>query len=148
MLKVLVACLAAATLTAAFARGSSAEFRERQRIVALETIYTQSLLRKDTSKLGSILADDFLDTSMTGEVRTKAQLLALIRQSPAPGSIDEDKRRIELYPGAAVVSVRFTATGTDSGRKYSETGRATDVWLKVGGTWKCVSAQSSPISAK
>lgn len=119
--------------------GSAAQvlLRERQ--------YSSALLHGDVRLLAGVLADTFVDTSASGVLHDKQQLLALVAHQPPPASILETQRRIQVYGDTAVVTVRFEVHGSDRGKPYKFSGRATDVWIHRAGRWLCVAAHSSAI---
>lgn len=133
--------IAGSSAPAAFAAGDVS-----QQVLQGEHDYTYGILRKDLKLLNQVFADDFLDTSATGALRTKQQMLEIIARNPAPASIVESDRIIHVYnDSSAVVSVEFVATGTSQGQPYTYRGRATDVWARINGRWQCVAAHSSEI---
>ena len=119
----------------------------RQQVLRGEHDYTYGILHKDVKLLDRVFADDFLDTSATGALRTKRQMLAIIARNPAPASVAESNRVIHIYnDSSAVVSVEFVAKGMSAGKPYVYRGRATDVWALINGRWQCVAAHSSEIN--
>ncbi len=146
LLRLMASILSIAASTVAFAvpprpqdSGSAAQvlMRERQ--------YSAALLHGDVRLLAGVLADTFVDTSASGVLHDKQQLLALIARQPPPASILETQRRIQVYGDTAVVTVRFEVHGSDRGKPYKFSGRATDVWIHRSGKWLCVAAHSSAI---
>ncbi|HEX5458546.1 MAG TPA: nuclear transport factor 2 family protein [Steroidobacteraceae bacterium] len=118
-------------------RGSATQVLER------EHQYSAALLHGDARLLAGVLADSFVDTSQSGALRDKQQLLALVARERPPASIAETDRRIQVYGDAAVVTVKFKVKGSDGGKPYEFSGRATDVWIYRAGRWECVAAHSS-----
>jgi ketosteroid isomerase-like protein len=58
-------------------------------------------------------------------------------------SLVVDQERVDFYSNTAIVTERFRVSYTVNGKAGSETGRATDVWVKQNGQWMCVAAHSS-----
>lgn len=116
-----------------------------EQVLQREHQYSAALLHGDARLLASVLADSFVDTSESGVLRDKQQLLRIIARQKPPASISETDRRIQVYGDAAVVTVKFVVKGMDQGKPYESTGRATDVWIKREGTWYCVAAHSSAV---
>lgn len=114
-------------------------------VLAREQQYSAALLHGDARLLAGVLADSFVDTSASGVLHDKQQLLALVARQPPPASIAETGRRIQVYGDAAVVTVKFEVKGSDRGKLYEFSGRATDVWIHRDGGWYCVAAHSSGI---
>jgi len=120
-------------------RNDTTEILERERQ------YTAGLLRGDTRLLASVFADGFVDTSESGVLRNKRQLLAIVARQAPPLAITETERRIRIYGSTAVVTVKFDVKGREHGKPYDSVGRATDVWVKRAGNWYCVAAHSSAV---
>lgn len=114
-------------------------------ILLQESKYTAGVLHRDVTLLDSVFAGSFLDTSSSGIVRDKRQMLAVFAAETPPSSIEERGRKIAVYGNAAVVTVEFIVKGVDGGKPYEFHGRATDVWVLQNGTWRCVAAHSSEI---
>ena len=115
------------------------------RVLEREHQYSAALLHGDARLLAGVLADSFVDTSESGVLRDKQQLIALVARQPPPASILETGRRIQVYGDTAVVTVKFEVKGSARGKLYRFSGRATDVWIYRGGSWYCVAAHSSGI---
>lgn len=139
--------LVAAAICMQFPLPSAAVDRngDQQSLLAREHQYTQGILHGDVKSLQDVWAETFVDTSDSGKLRDKKEMLALVGSTTAPSSIDESERRIQFYGDTAIVTVRFTAKGTDHGKSYEYHGRATDVWVRMNGRWFCVAAHSSEI---
>lgn len=137
ILTALASTAGVAAPSGANAGGSAAQVLDR------EHQYSTALLHGDAGLLASVLADGFVDTSESGVLRNKRQLLALVAHQRPPASIAETDRRIQVYGDAAVVTVKFKVKGSDRGKPYEFSGRATDVWIYRLGRWDCVAAHSS-----
>lgn len=116
---------------------------------ARDDLYTRGSQQQDLKLLSSVWADSFIDTSGTGIVRNKQQMLAVIAAAKKAGqkilSIAITDRRTMIYGNAAVVTGMFTTTVSQNAQSQTFKGRFTDVWIKQGNTWNCVAAHSSPI---
>lgn len=127
------------------APSASMQSASAKQVLQREHQYSAALLHGDVKLLASVLADSFVDTSESGLLRDKQQLLQIIAHQTPPASITETDRRIQIYGDTAVVTVKFDVKGVDQGKPYAAMGRATDVWIKRGGSWFCVAAHSSSI---
>jgi ketosteroid isomerase-like protein len=96
--------------------------------------------------LDSVWADTFVDTDEQGGIATKQEQLAKVAASKTQiKSLDVDQQRVDWYGDMAVVTERFKVTYVLDGKEHTETGRATDVWVKQHGEWKCVAAHASTV---
>ena len=117
---------------------------EEAEVGAADDQYTHGSLTKDLSELDSVWAETFIDTSGS-VVRNKREMLEAIKNGPKLQSLRVDDRKIQVYGDAAVVTGRFTLTSLRNGKRDSEAGRFTDVWIKQNGKWLCVAAHSSTL---
>ena len=131
--------------TTAFAVRSPEDTRSAAQVLEREHQYSSALLHGDVRLLAGVLADSFVDTSESGVLRDKRQLLAIVAHQPPPASILETHRRIQVYGDTAVVTVKFEVRGSDQGKPYRFSGRATDIWIYRTDSWYCVAAHSSGI---
>jgi len=116
-----------------------------QAIAERESKYTDGLLHRDFDELASVFAETYVNTSMSGQLRTKAEFLkALEADTSRISEIKETEKQTQIYGDTAVVTVKFDVVGTDEGKSFEVQGRATDVWVKLHGEWLCVAAHSSP----
>jgi ketosteroid isomerase-like protein len=119
---------------------------DRAALQKAEDIYTAGVLHKDVKLLDSVWADTFVDTDEQGSIATKQEQLAKVANSKtAIKSLNLDQERVDWYGDTAVVTERFKVTYVLDGKEHTETGRATDVWVKQHGEWKCVAAHASTV---
>jgi ketosteroid isomerase-like protein len=110
-----------------------------------EDQYTDGLLRRDFDELASVFADTYVNTSPSGQLRSKAEFLeALKADTSRISEIKESDKQTHVYGDTAVVTVEFEVQGTDQGEPFEFKGRATDIWVKQNGQWFCVAVHSSP----
>jgi ketosteroid isomerase-like protein len=114
-----------------------------QALIRLEHAWVHALERHDVATLRRILADDFLDTSYKGQVRTKADQLA----ARAAAGIESERLsdlKVRVLGNTAIV----TGLNTIQGRRRAWTARIrfTDIFVKRGGRWRAVGAQETLVS--
>jgi ketosteroid isomerase-like protein len=111
-------------------------------LIRVEERWIDALQRRDAAVVAEILADDFLDSTYKGELRTKGEALAGLR---SPSRADTDQRLSEMrartWGAAGVVTGINTVTARDG--SFSVRVRFTDVFVRRGGVWKAVSAQET-----
>jgi ketosteroid isomerase-like protein len=120
-----------------------------QEIIKLENEWGDALIKHDPGTLDKMLADDYVGTSATGKVFTKAQLLEEVKSSKENiiSFVDEEVK-VRVYGNAAVITARTTAKVRVEGKEVTYLGRYTDTWIKLGGQWKCVAGHNSEIPQK
>jgi len=119
---------------------------DRAALQKAESSYTAGVLHKDIKLLDSVWADTFVDTDESGSIATKQEQLAKVAASKTQiKSLDVDQERVDWYGDTAVVTERFKVVYVLDGKEHAEVGRATDVWVKQRGDWKCVVAHASTV---
>ena len=134
---------AAALLVAALGIGASRPpDRGADALLRVEERWVDALQRRDATVVAAILADDFLDSTYRGELRTKSEALAGIR---SPSRADTDQRlselRVRTWGAVGVVTGINTVSARDG--SFSVRVRFTDVFVRRDGGWRAVSAQET-----
>lgn len=124
----------------AHGQGNSGKKSRKQKIaealIKLDKELTEASKRKDVAAVSPFFADDYTDTSSTGRVRNKMELLA--EMGPYnDGKYIEDEYVVRVYGDTAVMTNRVTLTPYQF--------RATRVWVKRKGGWQAVSTHYSVI---
>jgi ketosteroid isomerase-like protein len=116
---------------------------------ALEEKWVQAQLKGDVAALGSVLADGFVSTGSTGELRSKAETLDMLKSGALKLQTSKiDDLRVMVFGDAAVVIGRWQGKGTEKGKPLDDTERFTDTWIKQGGQWRCVASQGTLVKKK
>jgi ketosteroid isomerase-like protein len=143
LLSVLI--LGSNVLLAAQEEKSATNDADLQAIAERERQYTDGLLHRNFDELASVFAETYVNTSFSGQLRTKTEFLkALEADTSRISEIKESEKQTQIYGDTAIVTVKFDVQGTDEGKSFEAHGRATDVWVKLHGEWFCVAAHSSP----
>jgi hypothetical protein len=115
-----------------------------EKLIALERMWNQAQVIRDSAGVASMIGDRFIDTEYDGEVSDRGKFLADFadpKYSPSAMSIDEVK--VEMYATTAIVIGNYHTKGTYGGKPYEHTGRFTDTWVFQDGRWLCVASHSS-----
>jgi len=110
--------------------------------------WADSILRRDMTALGKILADDIIITDYTGKIRGKAEELDILKPMPHVKtiSVDNEDVKIKVYGRSAVVTaltkMKFNIGGMDTGMEM----RYTAVFVKQGGRWQIVALQTTRVA--
>jgi ketosteroid isomerase-like protein len=134
--------LAAITFTAppASLAADQGNVEAEQRLMKMERDWCSASVKGDAAAVGAILADDFTDVSLTGEVVDKVQVLADVKAEK--GAVcNIDMMQIRVYGDAAVVVGRTTWISAAGNGQY----RYTDIYVRRGGRWTCVASQATDI---
>jgi ketosteroid isomerase-like protein len=132
---------ATAAATGAFPRETS----PREALIRLEHRWVEALERRDAAAVGSILADDFVDTTYRGERRTRSEALAGLT-SPQRAATTQELSDVvaRVYGTTGIVTGVNNVTGRNP--DFSARLRFTDVFVKSNGVWKAVSAQETLVA--
>jgi ketosteroid isomerase-like protein len=132
--------LTAISFTAPPASLAADQGNVQQGLMKMERDWCSSSVKGDAAAIGAILADDFTDVSLTGEVVSKAQVLADVKADP--GAVcNIDMLQVRVYGDAAVVVGRTTWMSPEGSGHY----RYTDTYVRRGGRWTCVASQATEI---
>jgi hypothetical protein len=109
----------------------------------IDEIFHKAFLMEDTVILADLLTSDFLWTHSTGNIQTKAVILANVRSGKtAYESIENDDVDVYLYKNAAVVSGLST-------RRYPGKDifwiRYSTFYVRSDGKWKAAAFHSSHV---
>jgi hypothetical protein len=155
--------VAGVTLSGALTEASSAVMAEGQgteqsdansieeikkEVLRVEDDRLQAPLNRQRAVLERIYADELVWILPTGELLTKAQVLAMnLPAKPRRLSIiKEEDRRLHVYGNTVVMTV-YTASETRYvGKAYSGPRRMTNVYVKRDGQWQLVAHQGTLIA--
>ncbi|HEX6966434.1 MAG TPA: nuclear transport factor 2 family protein [Gemmatimonadaceae bacterium] len=120
--------------------------RDTQSVLNLEQAWIRAIAQRDTSTVACILADDFLDTSWQGVLRSKRDQIHGLAKQPPRYTPHYSDWRVHLYGNTAVVrglNVMTDSRGHEVGRL-----RFTDVFAYRDGQWQAVAAQETMVAPK
>lgn len=116
-----------------------------QELKKLEQERAQASVRGDTSFLDQMTADDYTLIAASGELSTKAQMLAAFKSGDLEyRSADVDDVQVRVYADAAgVVIGRSTVRAQYKGQNSRDQYRYTRVYVKRNGRWQAVAFQAT-----
>ena len=117
---------------------------EEGQILALENAWNQAELQHDPGALDQILTDDFVITEPDGTLQTKREHMAFTKdKSYHYDLLVSEDFRIRVYGTVGVVTGTYHEKGRYKGKSFDRRGRFTDTWIKLNGTWHCVTSHDS-----
>jgi len=122
----------------------------RQVVEGLEEQWRQAQLSGDTLTMDRLLSDDFVGITAFGQVTTKAQQLARVRDKVvALTQLDLSDIKVKLIgTSAAVVTSRAEVAGTSDGINVAGGFRYTRVYQRLAsGAWKITSFEATRVPA-
>jgi len=144
----IIASLVIALLThvpLAFGHETPVQNRDERTVRRIEREWLRALVERDHITLERILADDFMDSTWKGELRTKRQVLEGLSK-PLPYSQHLQSIKIKLYGSMALA--RGLNEITDKNGRIVMRIRFTDVLLYRHGYWQSVAAQETPVNPR
>jgi hypothetical protein len=129
----------------AFSRDVPVQGQNKQTILDIENEWLRALVEHDRSTLDKILADDFLDSSWKGKLRTKAQVL---KELVAARSYSQHLQDIEVQLHEAMAIARGLNEIKENDGRVVMCIRFTDVFVYRHGSWQAVAAQETPVSSQ
>jgi ketosteroid isomerase-like protein len=120
---------------------------DESKIIALENLWNQMQLHKDTDAMAKILDVDFVLTDYDGSVLSKPQFLASLRDTSdqLTSEVSEDMK-LHRHGDTVVVTGATHEKGTNKGKHYEHRGRFTDTWIKKDGQWLCIASHLGLLS--
>ncbi|MGA7155987.1 MAG: nuclear transport factor 2 family protein [Acidobacteriaceae bacterium] len=119
---------------------------ERAQIVGLESQWRRAALSDDIPVMDSLLSDDYLGITPTGEVLTKTQQLDRMRDRKFMiTKLDTSETKIKLIGNIAIVTCLAQVEGTNDGDPLHGAYRYTRVYQRMPtGSWKVTSFEATP----
>jgi ketosteroid isomerase-like protein len=119
----------------------------RREIEDLEEQWRQATLTSDVASMDRLLSDDYVGTSWTGQVNTKATQLDRIKNHTLQiRRMDLTDVKVKLVGPVAIVTCRADMEGTNDGKPISGSFRYTRVYQHVPAVgWKITSFEATKI---
>ena len=114
----------------------------------MENRWQAAIPNHDVSRLNALLAPDFIGTSATGRVGSKATLLSELRRDKNSYTSVEASGMSVRTSGAdtaIVTGVTREAGTTPDGKRFRNARRFTDTWVKRKGKWRCIASQTTAL---
>ena len=109
--------------------------------------YNDALLKKDTTSLDEIWADDLSFVNPQGQLLSKKDRMDNIKTGATDlKSADVSGKKIRVYGHTAVATLVVKINGQYSGQEGDGSFRVTTVWAKPKGMWQMVAVQMTPIA--
>jgi ketosteroid isomerase-like protein len=113
-------------------------------IRALENAWNQAEIQHDPGAVDQILTDDFMITEPDATVQTKKEHMGFMKdKSYHYDLLVSENFRIKVYGTVGIVMGTYHEKGKYKGKVFDRRGRFTDTWIKLNGTWHCVTSHDS-----
>jgi ketosteroid isomerase-like protein len=113
-----------------------------EELLKLEKQFAAAIVKNDPEAIGRFVADDWIIINADGGIIDKARFLDVIKSGALTHEMMEsDDIRVRIYGESAVVTGLVRTKGKFMGQDFSTHERATDVFIKHDGRWRCVLSQ-------
>jgi len=117
---------------------------EAAKLVALERMWNQAQVIRDSAAVASMIGDKFINTEWDGEVSDRGKFLADFADPKfQPSLMNIQDVKVDMYATTAIVSGVYHTKGTYGAKPYEHFGRFTDTWVFQDGKWLCVASHTS-----
>ena len=146
-MKGLLTTIVFAMAVALLGQNRSGEMQEE--ILKLEEEFGRAMVKNDAEAIGRFLAEDWIIIDPDGGIIDRARFLGVIKSGALTHqTMDSTDMRIRIYANTATVTALTTSTGKYMGQEFKTQERATDVFVKENGQWRCVISQLTRFAGK
>lgn len=112
----------------------------------LESVRAQALIAADTTALGRITAEEFVEISLVGQLRTRADNLRDVASGVLRlTSVRHDSLVVSVYGDVALLRGIAESSGTYRGMPFAGRVRYTRTFVRRNGRWQAVAMQHTPM---
>lgn len=128
------------------AQGTASGSTPEDSVRAVELSRAQTLLRADTAALSRMVADEFIEVSRLGQLRTKADNIRDIASGDLRLlSVKYDSLTVRIYSEVAVLRGIADNAGTFRGFPFAGKIRYTRIFIRRDGRWQAVAMQQTTL---
>ena len=114
-----------------------------------ERSFATAVLTNDADAIGKFLADDWVIVDADGGIIDKARFLGAIKSGTlVHEEMEVDDVTVRAYGDSAVLTAITSTSGKYMGQEFSARERATDVFVREGGQWRCRFSQLTRFNPK
>jgi ketosteroid isomerase-like protein len=117
-----------------------------QELRSLESQWQEALTRRDVAMLDRLMADDYVLTTVSGEVVNKARVLAEVKSANATADVRNTEVAVRVYGDVAIVTGLVLISGKFNDKDVSTRSRYIKVYVKRQRHWRVVAAQATLIA--
>lgn len=117
-------------------------------LMALVREWDLAMVTNDPDVIGRYMAEDWIIIGADGTESNKPTFLALVKSGVLTHDVMESEDlRIRIYGDTAVLSAKGVSGGTYLGQRFREVERASCVFVRQRGQWRCVLTHLSRLTA-
>lgn len=123
--------------------------RSRRRTFETRNAFAEAILKNDLDRIGRIVTDDWIIIEPNGEIVDQARFFEVIKSGALThDTMESEDLRVRVYGESAVVTAVTRTKGKFMGQEFSTQERATDVFVKRDGRWRCVLTHLTKLKEK
>jgi ketosteroid isomerase-like protein len=110
-----------------------------EELLKIEEEFAEAIIKNDLEGIGRLVTDDWIIIDPNGEIVDRTRFIEVIKSGALTHDMMESEDcRIRVYRDSAVVTAVTRTKGKFMGQEFSTQERATDVFVKRDGRWRCV----------
>ena len=120
-----------------------------EEVLEVEKGFAQAIVKNDPEAIERFVADDWIIVNADGGIIDKERFLGVIKSGTLTHDVMEsDDVRVRVYGDSAVVSALTRSKRKFMGQEFTTEERATDLFVKLNGQWRCVLTQLTALTKK
>ena len=113
-----------------------------EELLKLEEQFAEAIVKNDSEAIERLVADEWIIINADGGIIDRERFLEVIKSGTLTHEMMEsDDMQVRVYGDSAVVSSLTRSKGKFMGQEFTTHERATDVFVRRGGQWRCVLTQ-------
>jgi ketosteroid isomerase-like protein len=113
--------------------------RAREALIGVARDWDRAMITNDAAAIGKFMSEDWIIVGADGRTTDKATFLSLIES----GALSHDEMEstaveVRIYGEAAVLLADGISGGLFKGHRFHEVERASNVFVRQEGMWRCV----------
>jgi len=117
-----------------------------QELRNLEREWEEALTRRDVAMLDRLMAEDYVLTTVRGEVVNKVRVLEEVKSAKVTAKVQNTDTAVRVYGNSAVVTGLVLISGRFNDQDVSTQSRYMKVYVKRRGRWQVVAAQATLVA--
>ena len=110
-----------------------------EELLKIENEFAEAIVRNDLEGIGRLVADDWIIIEPDGGIVDRARFFEVIKSGALThDTMESEDLRVRVYGDSAVVTAVTRTKGKFMGQEFNTQERATDVFVKRDGRWRCV----------
>jgi ketosteroid isomerase-like protein len=120
-----------------------------EQLLQLEKDFQDAIVANNAEAIERFVTEDWIIVNADGRIVEKERFLAVVKSGALRhDTMKLEEPRVRVYGGTAVVTGRATSAGKFMGAEFKTLERATDVFARSDGEWRCVLTQLTRIAGE